>query len=142
LYVGAGFSRPEGFGQAEVEHLHHAVCPHLDVRGLEIAVDDALLVRRLKGLANLLRDRQRLVHRDGALRDAVGEGRALDQLHHERVRAAGLLEAVDRGDVGMIQRRQGLRLALEAGEAVRVRANASGSTLIATWRPRLVSVAR
>ena len=29
----------------EIEHLHRAVRAHLDVRGLEIAMDDALLVR-------------------------------------------------------------------------------------------------
>ena len=42
---------------------------------------------------------------------------ALDQFHHEGVHAAGLLEPVDRGDVGMIQRRERLRLALEPRQA-------------------------
>ena len=43
--------------QAEVQHLHRAVGAHLDVGGLEIAVDDPLLVRRLERLGDLLRDR-------------------------------------------------------------------------------------
>ena len=36
-------------------------------------MDDALLVRRLERLGDLPRDRQRLVERDRAARDAIGE---------------------------------------------------------------------
>ena len=53
-------------GQTEVEHLHRAVRTDLDVRGLEIAMDDSLLVRRFEGLGDLSRDGQRFVERDGA----------------------------------------------------------------------------
>ena len=57
---------------------------HFDVGRFQIAVDDALLVRRFQSLGNLPRDRQRLVERDRALRDAVGQRRPLDQLQHQR----------------------------------------------------------
>ena len=58
---------------------------HLDVRGLEVAVDDALLVRGLERLGDLARDRQRLVERQSAPRSIrCGQVLALDQLHHER----------------------------------------------------------
>ena len=57
--------------EAEVEHLHRAVGAHLDIRGLQIAMDDALLVRRFERLRDLLRDRQRLVERNRAPRDAL-----------------------------------------------------------------------
>ena len=60
--------------QAEVEDLHGAVGPHLDVRGLQIAVDDPLLVRRFERLGDLLRDRQRLVERDRPARDPLRRG--------------------------------------------------------------------
>ncbi len=46
-------------------------------------------------------------------RDPLRQILTLDQLHHECTRVAGALEAVDLGDVGMIERRQRLRLALE-----------------------------
>ena len=59
------------FRQAEVEHLHRAVGADLDVGGLQIAVDDPLLVRRFERLRDLLRDRQRLVERDRAARDPL-----------------------------------------------------------------------
>jgi hypothetical protein len=48
--------------------------------------------------------------------DALRQILALDQFHHEGLRAARSFEAVDRRDVRMIERRQRLRLALEAGE--------------------------
>ena len=42
-----------GLGEAEVEHLHLAVGGQLDVGGLEVAVDDALLVGLLERLGDL-----------------------------------------------------------------------------------------
>ena len=55
-----------GLGEAEVGHLHLAVGRQLDVRGLQVAVDDAVLVGLLERLGDLLRDRDRLVHGDRA----------------------------------------------------------------------------
>ena len=59
------------FRQPEVEHLHGPVASQLDVRGFEIAVDDALLVRRFEGLGDLLRDRQRLIDGNRPARGAL-----------------------------------------------------------------------
>jgi hypothetical protein len=55
----SGFSRTTigELRQAEVENLHDAVGRDLDVRRLQIAMDDPLLVRVLEGLADLTRDR-------------------------------------------------------------------------------------
>ena len=50
--------------------------------------------------------------------DARREILALDQLHHDRADAVALLEAVDRGDVRMVQRGQHFGFALEAGQAL------------------------
>ena len=71
------------FGQAEVEHFHRAIGSNLDVRGFQIAMDDALLVRGFERLGDLFRDRQRLVERDGAPRTSAAKILALDELHHE-----------------------------------------------------------
>ncbi len=121
--------RVERLGETEVQHLHRAVTSHLDVRGLQIAMDDPLLVRRLERLGDLLRDGQRFVERDRALRDALREVVAFDQLHHERQRAAGLLDGIDRGDVRMVQRRECLGFTLEARQAVEVRGKRLGQDL-------------
>ena len=80
-------------------------------------MDDALLVRGFERLRDLLGNGQRFVDRDGTVRDTLGEIVTLDEFHHEGVYATGLLEPVDRRDVGMIQRRERLRLALETRQA-------------------------
>ena len=57
-------SRIERLREPEVQHLDRAVGPHLDVRRLQIAMDDAVLVRRLERIGDLPRDRQRFVERN------------------------------------------------------------------------------
>jgi hypothetical protein len=89
--------------QSEIEHLHGAIRPHLDIRRLEVAMDDRLLVRRLERLPNLPCDRQRLVERDCALRDAVSQRRSLDEFHHERRHTRCALQPVDVRDLGVVQ---------------------------------------
>jgi hypothetical protein len=54
-HVGA-FSR----ARAEVEDLHDAVRRDLDVGGLQIAMDDASLVRGIERIGDLARDGQRV----------------------------------------------------------------------------------
>ena len=71
--------------EAEVEHLHHAVRRDLDVRGLQIAMDDALLVGGFEGLADLTRDRQGFVERNRPPGDPIGQRVAFDQFQDERV---------------------------------------------------------
>ena len=48
------------FGETKVEHFDRAVVAHLDVGGLEIAVNDALFVRGLECFGDLSGDRQRV----------------------------------------------------------------------------------
>jgi hypothetical protein len=60
----------------------------LDVRGLEVAVNDALLVRRFEGVG----DPKRLDERDRPVLQATREVLALDQLYHQRRAASRLLE--------------------------------------------------
>ena len=113
-----GRDRLHSLREPEVEHLHRAVGAHLDIRRLEVAVDDPLLVGRFERLRNLPRDRQRLVERDRPARDALRQIVALDQFHHEGRDAPALFEAVDAGDVGMVQRREHFRFALETREPI------------------------
>ena len=120
LYVVSAFRRTHCLREPEVQHLHSAITPHLDVRGLQIAVDDPLLVRGFERLGNLLRDRQCLVERDRAACDPLRQVVALDQLHDEGVNVTRLFESVNDGDVGMVQRRQGPGFTLEAREPLGV----------------------
>ena len=66
---------------------------------------DALLVRGVESIANLRGVLQRLIERQRSL-----ERRALDVLHHQVIRP----DIVERADVGMIQRRDSARFALES----------------------------
>ncbi|MBK6407866.1 MAG: hypothetical protein IPF66_24335 [Holophagales bacterium] len=84
-------------------------------------MDDPLLVRLLEGFRDLAGDGEGLVERERPALQPLGEVLARHELHDEGAHAAGLFEAVDRGDVGVLQLGENLRLALEAGEAVRVR---------------------
>ena len=52
--------------QPEIEHLHHALRCELDIRRLQVAVDDAFLVRRLERVGDLLRIVQRGIERQRA----------------------------------------------------------------------------
>ncbi len=65
-------SRVHCLREAEIQYLHGAVRAHLDVLRLEVAMDDALLVRRLQRVGDLARDLQRIVERDPG--GALGSG--------------------------------------------------------------------
>ena len=112
------FRRTECLGQPEIEHLHRAVLCELDIGGLQIAMHDAVLVRRLERFGNLTGNRQRFVNRDRSLRDAVCQRRAVDELEDEGPLRTDFLRSVDLRDVRMVERRQHLRLALKARDAI------------------------
>jgi hypothetical protein len=101
--------------------------------GLRIAVDDALLVR-FERVGDLAGDAQRFVRSVWALRDAIGQRRALDQLHHQRFDAATLFDAREGRRCWVIERAPGLGLTLEARQRSGSAATADGRTFSATWR--------
>ncbi len=107
-------------GEAEVQHLGRSAGREHDVAGLEIAMHDAALVGRLDRGRDLAGERQRLALREGAAREPGGKRLAAHQLEHEVGRPVHLFEPVDRADVGVVERRERLRLASEAGQALRV----------------------
>ena len=81
-------------------------------------MDDPLLVRGFERLRDLLRDGQGFVERQGSARDALRQIVTFDELHHERGHAPAFFEAVDRGDVRMIQGREHFRFALKTREPI------------------------
>ncbi len=109
---------PQRLGHAEVDHLHHrrGVMHHDQHIGrLDVAVNDSLLVRVLDGVAKVGEQLQALAGGELVLIAKLGDGHALDQLHHE-VGAAGVggARVKNLGDVGVIHERQRLPLGLEA----------------------------
>jgi hypothetical protein len=106
----------EGLGEAEVENLHRARGRDLDVRGLEIAMDNAVLVRGVERVGDLTREGKGL--RDGQrYAESFGQRVALDELEHQRGHAGLLFKAVDGSDVRMVEGRERPRLALETHQS-------------------------
>ena len=87
-------------------------------------------MRSFERLGDLTGDRQRFVEREWALRDAVCERRAVDELEDERAHTSrSFLDTVDLRDVRMIERREHLRLALKSRDAIRVGGEQLGKNL-------------
>ena len=76
--------------QAKVEHFHRAIRCDLNVCGLQIAMHDALLVRRLERIRDLTRDHDGLGDGNGPARDPIGQRFAFDELQYQRAKAAAL----------------------------------------------------
>ena len=81
---------------------------------------DPALVRVLERFADLLCNPQRFIDRNRTGPDAIRQRWPFDQFHHQRMSAAGIFEAVDRSDVGMVQRGEDFGFALEPRHALGV----------------------
>jgi hypothetical protein len=111
---------PETFREAEVEHLDDTVARQHHVGGLQVAMHDAILVRGLQRRRDLPADAQRFLGGQRPAAEPLFERLAIDELHRDVERAVVLVETVDRGDIGVAQRREQLRFALQARESVGV----------------------
>ena len=130
-HVGLRVRRPwrEHFREAEVEDLHASFASQRHVGWLDVAVDDAAVVRGLDGISELLRNGQRLGRREAAVLQPLRQRLSVDELEDEKRRAAGFFEAVNRGNMRMTERRERLRLSLEPGDAIRVTGHRVGQRL-------------
>ena len=101
---------------AEVEDLGRSFVAQEDVAGLEIAVNNALLVGRTERAADADEDGDRKARRDDVLaRELVSEGAAVEALHDDVHRAVGhLIEVVHARDVRMVDVHLDVGLAAEA----------------------------
>ena len=70
--------------------------------------------------ASGMRDLQQLVERHALPRDDLGQRLADHQLHRQEGHAVLLVDGIDRDDVGVVQRGNRPRLALEAAAALRI----------------------
>ena len=62
----------ESLRQDEVQHLHFAVRRDFDVRGFQVPVDDAFLVRGFEGFGDLEREFEGFFDRDGTTFQPLG----------------------------------------------------------------------
>ena len=109
-----------GFGDAEVNDLrnrHAVVQGDQNVRRLQVAVDDSLLMCMLYGVADLDEQLQSLVGVEVILVAIIRDANAANQFHHEvRTAVLGGAGVEHFGDVWMVHDRQRLALRLEASD--------------------------
>ena len=86
------------FRQPEIQNLYEAFGCDLDVGGLQVPVDDVLLVRRFDAIDELLNDRQSILEVHG-----TAQILALDILHDQIIRP----DVVEMADVGVVERGNG-----------------------------------
>ena len=110
----------ERLGEAEVEDLHGAVARDHEVLGLQVAVNQARLVRRREPLRHLAQQLEGLPDGKEAARGDMPERLALDELHGEERLAPRLADLEDRDDVPMVQGRRRAGLADEAPKVLGV----------------------
>ena len=110
----------EGFREAEIEDLDRAILADLDVGRLQVTMDDAGRVRGFHRLDDLPGDRERFIEGHRAGSEPIGQGRSLDQLHDQGALPARIFEAVNVGDVGVIERGQQLGFAIEPRQSIDV----------------------
>ena len=79
---------------------------------------DAALVRRRQRVGQRDREIEHARKRKSARRHQPVEALSLDQLHGQEADPVRLLDRVERDDVRVVERRDGLGLALEARQAV------------------------
>ncbi len=88
-------------------------------------MNDALIVCLLESFGDLSGDLDGLI-RGHALLNQLLQSRAVDELHDEEALVVCFLEAVDRGNVRMIQRCQNFGLALEPRQTLWILCNRLG----------------
>ncbi len=92
-------------------------------------MNDPALVRGFERVGDLPGDRQHLVQRHRTPTDAIGKRRSIDELQHQRADAVAVLQAVNRGDVGMVECGEDFRFALEARNPFRIAGKGRGQDL-------------
>ena len=106
----------EHLREAEVGHVGLAIGVEQDVRRLQVAVNDPLLVQMFDGPSHGGHQPHGGVDADWSLLDPFGEALAGDVLHREEVLAVKLADVVDVDDVRVSQSGGGLGFGLKAAD--------------------------
>ena len=116
--IGSGIGQ---LRQPEVHDLDVTLAGEHHVLGLQIAVNDAGLVRLRERIRQLAGDLKGLLQRRSSASQQLPECRAFDELHHDEELAVELPDVVDGDDAGVIQGGRRSCFVLEAPDGARVR---------------------
>ena len=125
-FLAAGLTQ---LGDTEISDFHAAPGVEEEILRLDIAVEDALAVGVLEGLADSGDDFQRLFRGEAFCPHGLAQIHAIDVFHEQEIPAALLAEIVHGDDVRMIQLRERPGLAVEAFGKGRVSGERPGQDL-------------
>jgi hypothetical protein len=108
--------RRHQLGDAEVEDLQPTLLGDEEVLGLEVAVDDALLMRSREALRELKRAAARLLHRQSSFPQTLAQRAPVQQLGDDVRVALVRPDVVHVKDVGVIERAGSARFLLEPAQ--------------------------
>ena len=107
-------------GQPEIENLGVAVSRKKDVRGLDVAMDDAFGMRSDERVGNLDGDVEKLVEFHGLAAETLLQTLAFQLLHDDERVAVVVVNLVDGADVGVVQLRGSACFTLEPLERLAI----------------------
>jgi len=111
--------RLEGdFRQSEIENLCLPSIRDEDVRGLDVAVDDALGMCRVESIGDLNAQIEHGFNPHRLAGNPVPERLPLQQFHGDEGSPVGLVNFVNGADVRVVQRRRGLGFPLKTAEGL------------------------
>src|SRR5689334_5254664 len=96
--------------ETKVENLRAVLVADENVRRLDVAVDDALRMRRVERIGQLDGDVEQVLDFQRSAVDAIAEALAPERLHHDVRRALVVADVEDRADTWMTQGAGGARL--------------------------------
>jgi hypothetical protein len=111
-------------GEPKVQDLRLPAGRHEHVRRLEVAVDDALAVRRVESIRHLDTEIEQGREVDRPPADSLAQRLPLEELHRDEPLPLVRIDVVNGADAGVVEGGRGARLALEALEGLGLRAEA------------------
>jgi hypothetical protein len=113
-----GPGRVHQFRDAEVQNLHAAIASEEQVLGLQIAMDDATVVRRREALRDLHGVVGRLALRHRAVPETLAQRLAFEQFRHDVQHGALAPDVVHDKEIRVVERAGGPGFRLEAADAI------------------------
>ena len=115
--------------QAKIEYFGSPIPGEKDVLGLEIPMNDSLLVRRRQAIRDLDGVIERLAHWQWAMEQALAKRLAFQQFRYQVGARPACSDVVYREQVRMIERGGGQRFLLEAAQPIGIRGVCSRKNL-------------
>src|SRR5438876_583731 len=111
---------PTHLAMAEVEHLHVSASLHYYVLRLNVAMNDSGSVRRAEPCGNLRRNPHRFAPTERPARETITQCLAFDQFSDDEMKIVAPPDFMNRDDIRMLERRDGVCFLLEALHALSV----------------------